>query len=191
MYFRADYKCSSCGEVSIALGNGRGQLDYDTGECYSIYQIKSFYPAPPILRIPPSMDHSQLMAVLQQSFSLYWLDEASCANKIRLAVELLLDVIEPPIQRRSIGVKGRALNLHQRLELLGKTDEGLMQRLLAIKWLGNAGSHESAISRSDLLDAYTILEHVLYERFEREHKEKEVNALANSLDQKYNPSATQ
>jgi hypothetical protein len=35
--------------------------------------------------------------------------------------------------------------------------------LLAIKWLGNEGSHPGALSPNDLLDGFGIVEHVLDE----------------------------
>lgn len=189
LYCKINYDCSSCAEKIVAIGEGR--IEHDDEGFVSFYRIKNFHHSPRIIKIPDAIRYSTLAIAIEQSFDLYWLDEASCVNKIRVAIEMLLDAIEPPVPRRSADLKARRLNLHERLVLLGETDEGLKKRLLAIKWLGNAGSHESDISRLDLLDAYIILEHVLYDRFEREHKEKEVNALANSLDQKYSPSAMQ
>lgn len=36
--------------------------------------------------------------------------------------------------------------------------------MLAIKWLGNAGSHsQKTVSRDDVIDAYELLEHILQE----------------------------
>jgi hypothetical protein len=34
---------------------------------------------------------------------------------------------------------------------------------MALKWLGNTGTHTSAVTRDDLLDAFEILDHALVE----------------------------
>ena len=37
--------------------------------------------------------------------------------------------------------------------------------MLAVKWIGNEGSHPGSVSRDDLLDAFQLVEHLLDEIF--------------------------
>jgi hypothetical protein len=53
------------------------------------------------------------------------------------------------------------LTLHQRIELLSKNRPEAGKQLMAIKWLGNTGSHDSEVSFDDLLSGYELLETTL------------------------------
>ncbi len=57
--------------------------------------------------------------------------------------------------------KQTKLTLHARIEASQKIDKENGDILLAIKWLGNSGSHPGAITRGDVLDAFDMLELVL------------------------------
>jgi hypothetical protein len=75
------------------------------------------------------------------------------------------------------------LPLDARINVLRGSRPGLRElcdRLLAVKHLGNAGSHPGEVERSDVFDGLDILEHVLVERFENPHGQmarvvKEIN----------------
>lgn len=54
---------------------------------------------------------------------------------------------------------------------------------MALKWLGNAGSHDRTVSKSDLLDAFEILEHALAEIIDR--RSAKVAELAKKLAKKH------
>lgn len=59
--------------------------------------------------------------------------------------------------------------------------------ILAIKWLGNAGSHSrSKISFDDVLDAYEFLEHILQEVYVQ--KTKKLKARAKEVNKKKGPA---
>ena len=53
------------------------------------------------------------------------------------------------------------LPLHARIIEYRKKNQQLADLLLAVKWIGNSGSHDSKITKDDTLDAYRILEYVL------------------------------
>ena len=54
-------------------------------------------------------------------------------------------------------------------------------KLLAIKWIGNEGSHpEKSLTKNDVIDLYEILEHVLSELFE--NKSKTILAKAKKIN---------
>jgi hypothetical protein len=65
------------------------------------------------------------------------------------------------------GKKIARLNLHHRIEIFEKTRPEVSERLKAIKWLGNVGSHAGGkeLTHDDLLDAFEILETVLIDLY--------------------------
>ena len=90
-----------------------------------------------------------------------------------------------PCQQQSKKSKNKQvdLTLHQRIEIYIKSEPIIGQQLMALKWLGNTGSHGSPVNIEDLLDAFEILEHSLEEIIE--NKSKKIAALATKLAQKH------
>jgi hypothetical protein len=103
---------------------------------------------------------------LEQSFRLFWCDLEACSNRIRTSIEKLLDYLEGNRTALSVTEKGDPLTLHARIERYGKTDKPLSEHLMAVKCLGNAGSHSDPIKRDDILDAYEMMDYVLREMFD-------------------------
>lgn len=93
---------------------------------------------------------------LRKSFSLYWFDESACANKIRTTVELLKNIIG----------KTQLKKVPSYTEI-----SELLESLLPI---GNNGAHTTGkdITQNDLLDAYDILNSILYEYYGEHDKYK-------------------
>jgi hypothetical protein len=58
------------------------------------------------------------------------------------------------------------MTLHSRLELFKLKNPDLGDKLIAIKWLGNSGSHNSVLKASDVINGYALFEHVIREIFE-------------------------
>jgi len=56
-------------------------------------------------------------------------------------------------------------------------------QFMALKWLGNSGSHSSGVTQQDLLDAFEILEHVLAEVIDR--RSDKVAKLAKALTKRH------
>jgi hypothetical protein len=100
-----------------------------------------------------------------------------------VALELLMNYLG--IQKRARDHKGKMydLKLHRRVELYEKREPTLGKHLMAIKWLGNSGSHVGSVSREDLLDAFEILEHVLDEILRG--RSKKIAQLAKKLNKKH------
>ena len=71
------------------------------------------------------------------------------------------------------------LNLHARIEEFAKRDAVIGAQLMALKWLGNTGSHEGSVTKDDLLGAFEIMEHALVELIDR--RSEKVAALAKQL----------
>jgi hypothetical protein len=106
---------------------------------------------------------------LQKAFVTSWGDLWAAANHIRSCVEKLLDYLGEP----------KARDLHQRIENYTKQDEQRGTALLAVKWVGNAGSHADNISRDEVYDAFDIIEVVLKDVLSRDYSKvaKAVDAI--------------
>jgi len=140
-------------------------------------------PMPDIIDIPDKCPAS-VANELRAAFSLFWTDSSACANRIRSAIETVLDEIGIQRRRREKSTYVR-LSLHQRLEVFAQGEPVTGSNLLAVKWLGNTGSHGSAIDRTELLDAFGIIEHALAEMVVK--RTRHVAELAKKLTRKHAP----
>jgi hypothetical protein len=177
-----------CREV-VAI-TGTGTVDHvQTHEDGQSDYIEFFHPeyvSPSPLLIPIRIEYPQLVvSELRLSFTASWSDFSSAGNHIRAAVERLLDHLGEPATKADKGGKTLRVPLHERIEGLGKRDKGLSDRLLAVKWIGNAGSHKDELTRDDVFDALDIVDVILDDLFVR-HREK-VTALVAAINETKGP----
>lgn len=146
-------------------------------ETEQYFYIDYVNPPPHIFSIGSYVPES-VRDVVIEAFKLYWIDIASSANKIRLALEIALSNKYGPPDNKS---------LHRRIEDLYPTNETLSDRMMSIKWMGNSGSHEDdkGLNREDLLMGFEILEIVLVELFNNE--DERIKGLSDSIVSKHNP----
>jgi hypothetical protein len=149
------------------------------------YVPQFFYPALKIIDIPRSDSVSgDMVQAVAASFLVFWCNLDACANRLRTAIELLLDAMG--VGRKVKPTAPKELTLHQRLERIDSAQypnvQGMMQ---AIKLVGNDGSHElGQVSRKDVLDCYEILEHVLELVYPPPSKTEYISRLAKKLIEK-------
>lgn len=145
-----------CGESAAVAGTGLvEEFDYEDEHGYrqchaEVFFPKYFSPSPALINVPKKCPRN-VAAELAAAFVSSWGDFNAAGNCIRSAVELLLDELQVP----------RKGKLHHRLEGMKDSHPTVQEHLLAIKWIGNAGSHGDALTRSDIFDALDIFEHVL------------------------------
>lgn len=159
LHFVGFARCTSLGcgvPVSIA---GRTRVQRFQEIEFTDYTVWATDPPPRIFR-----RSSLLPAVLERRMEraerLMWVDSASCANALRTVVEsFLTDQGVTPMR-----------TLHQRIEAYGKRDtasELLALHLMAVKILGNAGSHENlSVGDGDVYDAFEQVDFVLHEVYD-------------------------
>jgi len=164
--FTANLICSNnrCAETAVIAGSGKVDVEpSDDGsslDYVNYFYPKYFYPSPELIDIPAKCP-SEVTEQLQKAFILSWGDPVAAGNQIRIAVEKLLDVRR--VRKTVIGKTGRRqrISLHDRIIGLEKSNSQLSQYLQAIKWIGNAGSHNDTLSQEDIYSALDIFEHVL------------------------------
>jgi hypothetical protein len=178
-----------CQEVVVSTGKGgvnvvgqtitpEGHIDtqYD-----DIFKPVFFHPPLHIFRIPEDTPKNIKQAIIS-SFSLAFNNHSAAANQIRIALECLLTHLK--VKRfETIRGKRKRLNLHKRIELLPAKYKKIKEVCLAIKWLGNAGSHcDDKMSFDDVFDGYDMLSFVLEELYDNKHEH--VKKLAKRINEK-------
>jgi len=143
-----------------------------------------FYPTLNIFLINKDVPN-KISDVILSAFSLYWVDLSSCANKIRVVAELIMDDKKVP-KKYIIKKKRYGYSLHQRIEFFKKTNSEEADLLMAIKWIGNSGSHEIYnITSDDILDGFEILELVTTKLYETDSKR--IKTLSRNINKRRKP----
>lgn len=185
--YSALLKCFHCDEHVFAVGKTEVVEVYDDehGWCLeSALKPLFFQPSIQIISIPDECP-DDVKAELISASSLFWSDLSASANRIRAALELILTHKKIKKTQSTKSGKRRVLSLHERIELFKAKDAQLAETMLAVKWLGNAGSHTSSLNTNDVLDAFELLDHVIEELFVE--KLKKIRKLTKGINKKKGP----
>ena len=188
--FSCIFRCSSssCEKVFACCGDGKVEYhEYeDETDGWVQSSIDHFTPKyfnPPLLLMDvPTSCPRNAATHLSESFALYFSDAGAALNCNRAAVEAVLTDLGI---KRYTNLKGkrRPISLHQRINLLPAKYADVKDLLLAVKWLGNAGSHDGEKpSYGDVRTTYDLLEYVLAEIYES--KTKKLKAIAKNVNAK-------
>lgn len=164
--FSAILRChrSECREKVAMCGNFSTEERYISRDDYGRSAARwpfMFVPALRYFHIPDKCPEN-IKAEVIAAFAVYWADTNSCLNRIRTAVEVILSYMKIPIA----DAKKKRIDLHRRIEILEKSEPQLAGHMMALKWLGNAGSHAGTVKNEDALDGFDLLEHILKDRFD-------------------------
>jgi len=159
-------KCDNeyCNDVVAVCGTAAPELiddDPETSNREYFRCLKPEYFSPPLKIIPLKyMYPTRVKEILEKSFALFFVDSDSCGNKIRISVEALLDELH--VTKEKDGKrKPYRLSLNERIKEYQRTNMFLGELMLSIKWIGNYGSHNDSILKSDLLDGYEMMYAIL------------------------------
>ena len=193
--FSAVLRCSNrrCNEVVTMVGDGHVEQEHlpnEKGQWESAYrdclQPSFFEPCLIPISIPENTP-ADVRTSLDQSFSLIFANRDAAANQLRVALEVLLD--EQDVKARD--TKGELLRLGVRIkdhlqgDLLKYKD-----RLSAIQWIGNDGSHgNGAITVRDLLAGLELIESVLIALYPSTRPD--LDELARGMIEKKKPKKTE
>ncbi len=160
-----------------------GDDEIESHTSYDEYYLpKCMVPMADMFDIPAKCP-KEVSQQLRRAFSLFWLDTSAAAGRIRVALELLMDHLKIKRRCRQSNRKFRNLTLHERIGIFQTAEPALGPQLMALKWLGNTGSHESVLTPKDLLDAFELLDHVLTELIDQ--RSKKVMVLAKQITSKH------
>jgi hypothetical protein len=176
----------SCEEVASISGlleivKETREVDDEYGQLHeTMVETSTYYPdaivPSPRLFVAPANCPANIAQELDRAFKLFWVDDRACANSIRSAVELFMD-------HQKVSSK---MQLHHRIEAWEKRPHrgALAKALMAIKFIGNEGSHGSkkaSVTREDIYDGVTFFKHVLDEVFTNESHAKAIEAIAKKI----------
>jgi hypothetical protein len=153
--FTAHLRCDDGGCREGVVVAGRAYVDEQwesvTESRYQTFlQVHFVDPALRLFQIPPTTPEPIAKAIESASVVM-WASPSSAANRLRYAVEEVLN-------HQGVAASGTA---HSRIKKFGKTNKALADALMAVKWIGNEGSHQDVLTTSDVLDDAEILEHVV------------------------------
>lgn len=183
-------KCSnpSCNQQYAISGVGGVEQQYtdqDDWDWEEYFVPKIIYPMPDIFTLPKKCPE-EIAISTREAFSLYLFDNNSCAGKLRVTLEMLMDFLNIPSEKTSGEGNTTRIKLHDRIDIYEQHEPKIAKHLMAVKWLGNTAVHENiTIPRGDLLDAFEIIEHALSEIIEK--RTARVEELASKLNKKHKP----
>lgn len=155
---------SACRESCAVAGN------FTISECgthhpeYCTDGLPTAITPPPGMIVIPKACPKDIRSEIIAAFTLFWTDHASSLSRIRNAIELLLTAIGIKRKTRSGNGKLVRLTLDARIAILRSRNArmtDICERLLAVKHLGNAGSHPGGVGVDDVFDGLDILEQLL------------------------------
>jgi len=182
-------RCNRCKEPVFVVGNTELVEDFDEEHGWVLIEAivpQFFVPAVPLIAVPKSCRKEIATEVLNAS-SLFWSSPPSAGNRIRVCVERLMDHAKIPKKGKTKKGKYQDLTLHARIERYAKKNADVGEKLLAIKWLGNSGSHSDALEHSDVLDAFELLSYALEEILEG--KSSRLKRLSSSIIKSKGPAS--
>lgn len=191
--FSCIFKCSNtqCAAAVSCCGDGRVTIveaeDEEFGWTQTTENVftPKFFEPPLVLMDIPDTCPFDVSAHLYEAFRLYFADPGAAMNSARTAVEAL--VTDLGVKRFvTSGGKRKPVNLHQRITSLPQKYKEVSDLLLAVKWLGNAGSHDGKSPEAgDVRVTFDLLEHALSEVYEA--KGKKLKAIAKKVNKKKGP----
>jgi hypothetical protein len=174
-YFTGTMICnnSSCKEIYVISG----QIDVERedarkrdSELVEFFNPTYIYPTIHIFDIPEDTPYG-IDEAIEKAFELHWIDDSACANAIRTCVELILDDKRILKTFKLKTGQKKKKTLHQRIEDFKVKNSEVGDYLMAIKWIGNAGSHSSKLTHDDILDGFELLSHAIEKLYDPSHKE--------------------
>ncbi|MEV6024334.1 DUF4145 domain-containing protein [Streptomyces sp. NPDC052036] len=149
-FFYGELKCPRlpCGNRHIVVGEwdldwGPASVKGSEDDPYLVgYSVKHILPELPLIELPEGTPED-LQATIASASRVLLSDSNAAANRIRSAIECLLT--HKRVKKFGINKKGKRVRLsaHDRIELFKQVNEPAGVQLMAMKWIGNAGSHES------------------------------------------------
>lgn len=177
-------ECSrqQCREVVACNGDSgwERERDHEHRDQYvKWYKPRNFLPALHPITLPQQCP-TEITRPLTAAFSIYLSQPGSAANLIRITVERMLTAIG--IQEHNNN--GKRIVLHQRLSKLIGDYAVYKDPLMAIKFLGNAGSHTyDEVQVEDVEAAYDIMDYVVSDLFSG--RKESVETLTKRLRDKF------
>lgn len=167
--FHLRFTCGACSGITQALGtydviedepdNWNAPMDH-----VQRMNVATLYP-PLALVSAPLGTPDDVKVLLEQASSAWPGLPSAVANLLRHAVEAVLTHQDVPTEEPG---RSRRFSLHERLRRFAESDSKAADPLLAVKWIGNEGSHSSSLTASEVLTAAQFLERALLHLYDED-----------------------
>lgn len=165
--FHAVLTCTrrACAEIAIATGEysvkdrvtppAEPFIDrWTKADLYEDFLLLRYLDPPVRLLAVPEGTPDRTKQYVEEAAALIWVSPDAAANTLRRAVEALLDALGVPSTESS----GKPISPHRRIKRLAATNQEVADVLLAVKWVGNDGSHVPKDLAAAPLDAAVCIE---------------------------------
>ncbi len=170
--FTAHLRCddSACQEGVIVAGRAYvdEQWEQPTEDRYQTFLMVHFVEPPLRLVETPEATPEPVVKAIASASTVMWASPSSAANRLRYAVEEVL-------HDQGVPKVGSA---HSRIQHFASTNQAMANALMAVKYIGNEGSHQDVLSTSDVIDDAEILEHVVVALYGTGHAKIEAKIQA-------------
>ncbi|WP_344320544.1 DUF4145 domain-containing protein [Streptomyces macrosporus] len=152
-FFHGTYGCSrpQCKKTHAIVGAWKAEWDpdlsideefdevanFDEASVPKSYEVRFAVPPLPMMDLPDKVPSSVQDLIISAS-SVILSDPSAAANRIRSAIEATLD----DRRIRKLKPNRSPLETHKRIEAFQEKNPDAASHLMAMKWIGNLGSHE-------------------------------------------------
>lgn len=129
-------------------------------------EVRHILPPLPLIDFPDSVPPA-IQGLVESASAVMLSDPSAAATRIRSAIECLLD--EQRIRKTSPKKRSVRLPAHDRILLFKRVNPAAADLLMAMKWIGNIGTHESSpLPLSVVLDGTELFARAIILIYDRE-----------------------
>lgn len=177
----------SCKEAVNCVGKfWRSRDEYPHGEPYVVEVLTPlfFYPSIHIFGLPKQLPEP-IKSPLFDAFSSFWSNPSGAGNSLRISLEAMMDSQGIKKYERDKNGRRHWRKLHHRVEDFAKKRPDIGNKILALKWLGNSGSHPEGLNHGDLITGFKLMQYAIEELFEK--RSRNLEATANKINRRKGP----
>jgi Domain of unknown function (DUF4145) len=145
--FHGTLACSRtpCGNIYVIAGEWSRRSDFtsnnmDDDPGLAGIEVRHILPSLPLISLPANVP-ATVCNLIDSASSVLLSDPSAAATRIRAAIERLLDDLR--VRKTSPGNKAKRLQTHDRIVTFSRQNAPAADQLMAMKWIGNVGTHES------------------------------------------------
>jgi hypothetical protein len=134
-------------------------------------QFDYYNPSPFLFDLPKKFPAS-FKDQIQKVFNAYWTDGNSFLNNMRILLEMIMD--HKRVKKHGLDKNGKKIqiSLHNRIKDHWKTDQRIKEMAIALKWLGNDGSHGETLKSETMNISLDLLEYIINKLYKDDAEEK-------------------
>lgn len=171
--FHGSVHCSDASCATPVMVTGDYEVGYADGpEQYgAFFRLRTAYPGPSLAPFSAFTPAEVLVRVVEAE-AVALTDASAAAARLRTAVEALMT--ERKIRKTFLDKNGKRvrLSLHARIVEFAKQEPDISGLLLAVKWIGNEGSHDQApLEWEEVVTGAELLAHAIKKLYDPSDKE--------------------